>query len=57
MLFAINPVDKFDEFLKNAEAQGKAMAILTNVLGAIGNASSFGLSAVDGELFNSSSHR
>jgi hypothetical protein len=54
MIFAINPRDKFNEFSKNAEAQGQALTILTSILGAIGNASSFNISAIDHALFNSS---
>ena len=57
MLFGINPDDKFDEFSKNAEAQGKAITILTSILGAIGNAFSFSISAIDHALFNSTGKR
>ncbi|KAH8589209.1 Cupredoxin [Bisporella sp. PMI_857] len=57
MIFAINPGDRFNQFLKNAAAQGQALAILISVLGAIGNASSFSISAIDNALFNSTIRR
>jgi hypothetical protein len=57
MIFAINPGDRFNEFLKNAKAQGQALTILTNILGAIGNASNFSISAIDYAFFNSSTKR
>ena len=50
MVFAINPGDNFNQFQKNAEAQGEALTILTSILGAIGNASSISINAIDNAL-------
>jgi hypothetical protein len=40
MLFAINPGDRANEFVKNAEIQEQALALLISILASIANASS-----------------
>lgn len=57
MVFAINPGDNFNQFQRNAEAQGEALTILTSILGAIGNVSSISMNAIDNALFNSTMRR
>jgi hypothetical protein len=57
MVFAINPRDNFNQFQKNAKAQGEALTILTSILGAIGNVSSISINAIDNALFNSTIRR